>query len=143
MTDPKTIKIEATIAAPLPKVWTHWTSPEHITKWNFAVEDWHCPRATNDLRAGGKYTARMEAKNGSFGFDFEGIYDEVVPQARLRYTMADGRTVATDFVKVGDQTRVTSVFVAESQNSEERQRGGWQSILDRFKKYVEASAARA
>lgn len=140
MTNPNKITIEATIAAPTHEVWAFWTKPEHITKWNFAIEDWHCPSAKNDLRVGGKYAARMEAKNGSFGFDFEAVYDEVVDQKKLKYTMTDGRSVTTDFVKAGEHTKVTTVFDAESQNSVDMQRDGWQAILNNFKKYAEATA---
>lgn len=132
-----TIQIEATISSPLPKVWSHWTEPKHITQWNFAVPEWQCPSASNDLRVGGKYAARMEAKDGSFGFDFEAIYDEVVPQKKLTYTIADGRKVTTTFEAQGDSTKVTTVFVAEKQNPIEMQRGGWQAILNNFKKYTE------
>lgn len=85
------ITIESTIAANPKKVWESWVEPKHITKWNFATDDWQCPSATNDLRVGGKYAARMEAKDGSFGFDFEAVYDEVVEQKKITYTMGDGR----------------------------------------------------
>lgn len=131
------ITIEATVAAPAQKVWSYWTKPEHITKWNFASDDWQCPRATNDLREGGKYSARMEAKDGSFGFDFVAIYDEVVDQKKISYTMEDGRQVTTEFQNVGDKTKVTTVFDAETQNSAEMQRQGWQAILNNFKSYAE------
>lgn len=131
------IKIETTIAAPVQKVWEAWTKPEHITKWNFAIPEWCCPRATNDLKVGGKYNARMEAKDGSFGFDFEAIYDEVTLNKRIAYTMGDGRQAITDFETVGGNTKVTTVFDAEKMNPEAMQRDGWQSILNNFKKYVE------
>ena len=131
------IRIEATIAAPPSKVWTYWTEPKHITKWNFAIPEWHCPRATNDLKVGGKYSARMEAKDGSFGFDFEATYDEVINQKKLVYTMPDGRKVTTTFDDQGPHTKVVTIFDAEKQNPEEMQRGGWQSILNNFKKYTE------
>lgn len=133
------IKIEATISAPAQKVWSYWTKPEHITHWNFASDDWQCPTASNDLKVGGKYSARMEAKDGSFGFDFECIYDEVVNQKRISYTMGDGRKATTDFQSFGDQTKVTTVFDAETENSEEMQKQGWQAILNNFKKYVEGN----
>lgn len=131
------IKIEATVAAPVAKVWSYWTSPNHITKWNFAVPEWCCPSASNDLKVGGKYAARMEAKDGSFGFDFEAIYDEVAENKKLVYTMGDGRKAATTFETVGNSTKVTTVFDAEDQNPLEMQRNGWQAILDNFKKYAE------
>lgn len=131
------IKIEATIAADPQKVWKAWTKPEHITKWNFAVDDWQCPSASNDLRVGGKYSARMEAKDGSFGFDFEAIYDEVIENKKMTYTMGDGRKVTTTFEDKGGKTLVTTVFDAEKENPEDMQRGGWQAILNNFKKYAE------
>lgn len=133
------IKIEATVSATPQKVWAFWTQPEHITKWNYASDDWHCPKATNELKVGGKYGARMEAKDGSFGFDFEAVYDEVIDQKKLAYTMADGRRAITEFEKWGDnKTKVTTVFDAEKQNSEEMQKNGWQAILNNFKKYAES-----
>lgn len=131
------IKIEATVAAPVAKVWAYWTNPNHITKWNFAVPEWCCPSASNDLKVGGKYAARMEAKDGSFGFDFEAIYDEVAENKKLVYTMGDGRKAATTFETVGNSTKVTTVFDAEDQNPLEMQKNGWQAILDNFKKYTE------
>ncbi|HVK60726.1 MAG TPA: SRPBCC family protein [Bdellovibrionales bacterium] len=132
------IKIEATIAAPTSKVWEAWTKPEHITKWNFASDDWQCPWAKNDLRVGGVYAARMEAKDGSFGFEFEAIYDEVVDQKKITYTMGDGRKATTDFESLGEKTKVTTVFDAEKENPEAMQRDGWQAILNNFKKYAES-----
>jgi len=131
------VTIEVVIAANVARVWEAWTEPEHITKWNFAADDWQCPKATNDLRVGGTYSARMEAKDGSFGFDFEAIYDEVIDQKRLKYTMADGRSATTEFESLGDKTKVTTVFDAESMNPIEMQKDGWQAILNNFKKYVE------
>lgn len=133
------LKIEAAIFAPVQKVWKYWTGPEHIKKWNFASDDWCCPKASNDLRAGGKYAARMEAKDGSFGFDFEAIYDEVIDQKKIAYTMGDGRQAITNFEADGNKTKVTTVFDAEKMNSEEMQKNGWQAILNNFKKYVEAN----
>lgn len=131
------IHIEAIVKSPLDKVWTYWTQPEHITKWNFASPDWQCPSASNDLRVRGKYVARMEAKDGSFGFDFEAIYDEVISQKKLTYTLWDGRKVTTSFDLLADKTKVTTVFEAEAQNPAEMQKQGWQSILNNFKNYVE------
>jgi uncharacterized protein YndB with AHSA1/START domain len=133
------ITVEATVSANTKKVWDCYTKPEHITKWNFASDDWHCPSAENDLRAGGKLKSRMEAKNGSFGFDFEAIYDEVITQKKITYTMLDGRRATTDFENSGNKTKITIVFDAEIQNSVELQRNGWQAILDNFKKYVESN----
>lgn len=132
-----TIKISALVNAPIQKVWDCWTNPEHITKWNFAIDTWQCPTASNDLRVGGKYTARMEAKDGSFGFDFEAIYDVVSNQQELTYTMSDGRKATTFFESKGNATSVTTTFDAENENPIEMQQQGWQSILDNFKKYTE------
>ncbi|TDH24567.1 activator of HSP90 ATPase [Segetibacter sp. 3557_3] len=133
------VTITANIQSTINKVWEYYTKPEHITQWNFATDEWHCPSASNDMRVGGKYAARMEAKDGSFGFDFEATYDEVIDQKRLSYTLGDGRAVVTDFEDEGESTRVTTSFDAENQNDVEMQRAGWQAILDNFKKYVERS----
>ncbi len=133
----KKITIQADISADTKKVWYYYMLPEHITKWNFASPDWHCPNAENDIRVGGKYSARMEAKDGSWGFDFEAIYDAVVEYKNFIYTMPDGRMVTVDFENNGDKTRVVVTFDAETENSEDLQRNGWQAILDNFKKYVE------
>jgi uncharacterized protein YndB with AHSA1/START domain len=133
------IDIEATIAADLSKVWDYWTKPEHITKWNFADDSWHCPSAENEMKAGGKYIARMEAKDGSFGFDFEATYDEIINHKKISYTIADGRGVTTDFESHGDSTTVKTSFVAEGTNPIEMQKNGWQAILNNFKKYTESN----
>lgn len=133
------ITVEATVNAPAEKVWEFWTKPEHITQWNSASPDWHTPRSENDVRVGGKFSARMEAKDGSFGFDFGGTYDEVVPNQRLAYTIGDGRKVEVDFKGNGDNTLVTETFEAEGTNPVEMQRGGWQAILDNFKRYTESN----
>ena len=135
------ITIESTVSASPAKVWESWTEPKHITKWNFAADTWQCPRASNDLRVGGKYSARMEAKDGSFGFDFDAVYDEVVAQKKMTYTLGDGRKVSTQFEDLGGKTKITTVFDAETQNPEEMQRQGWQSILSNFKKYVESNSS--
>jgi uncharacterized protein YndB with AHSA1/START domain len=135
----KTITVESTVKAPVEKVWNFWTLPEHITKWNNASEDWHTPHAENDLRVGGKFASRMEAKDGSFGFDFGGVYDEVKPLELIEYTIGDGRKVKVTFLSKGNETKITETFEAEGQNPIEMQRGGWQSILDNFKKYVETN----
>lgn len=137
MNDTK-ITIDADISADTKKVWDYYTKPEHITKWNFASDDWHCPSAENDLRPGGKFKSRMEAKDGSFGFDFEGVYDEVVDNKKIAYTMPDSRKVITNFENLGNKTKVTTIFDAEKENSFEMQRTGWQSILNNFKQYVES-----
>jgi uncharacterized protein YndB with AHSA1/START domain len=133
----KAITVETVVNAPVEKTWKFWTSPEHITKWNQASDDWHTTAAKNDLRTGGKFTARMEAKDGSAGFDFEGVYDEVKNHSRIAYTMEDGRKVSVTFSADGNRTRVTETFDPEGTNPIELQRGGWQAILDNFRKYTE------
>lgn len=132
------ISVTATIHAPVEQVWNFWTNPEHITKWNFASDDWHCPKAENDLRVGGKYSARMEAKDGSYGFDFNVIYDVVTALKEITYTMEDGRKATTVFEPHGADTHVTTIFDAEGQNPVEMQQQGWQMILNNFKKYAES-----
>jgi uncharacterized protein YndB with AHSA1/START domain len=129
--------IEAIINAPISKVWENWTEPKHITQWNNASQDWHTPHAENDLRIGGKFLSRMEAKDGSFGFDFEGIYSEVIPFKKITYRLEDGRQVETVFAENGETSKVTTTFDAENENPIEMQKGGWQAILNNFKKYVE------
>jgi uncharacterized protein YndB with AHSA1/START domain len=131
------ITVENMIDAPVEKVWETWTKPEHITKWNSASADWHTPSAENDLRVGGKFSARMEARDGSVGFDFAGVYDAVRPNEYIEYTMGDGRKVKVNFTAQGNQTNVVESFDAENTHSIEMQRGGWQAILDNFKKYTE------
>ena len=133
------ITIQSTVNSQPKKVWHLWTAPEHILKWNTASDDWHTTRAENDLRVGGSFLSRMEAKDGSFGFDFEGVYDEVVPLKRIVYTMGDGRKVEVDFKERGKDTVIVSTFDAETQNSIQQQRDGWQAILDNFKKYAEST----
>jgi uncharacterized protein YndB with AHSA1/START domain len=134
------ITIANTINAPVEKVWKFWTSPEHIVKWNAASDDWHTPRAENDLRKGGKFLSRMEAKDGSFGFDFGGVYDDVRTNELIAYTIGDGRKVSVSFSPSGNETKIVTTFEAESVNPIEMQRGGWQAILDNFKKYVESNS---
>lgn len=135
-----TVTVEAIVNAPVEKVWDFWTSPEHIIKWNSASDDWHTPKAENDLRPGGKFSSRMEAKDGSFGFDFGGVYDEVKTNELIAYTMGDGRKVEIIFTSNGNTTKVTESFEAESENPIEMQKGGWQAIMDSFKKYTETTA---
>ncbi|MFC4220617.1 SRPBCC family protein [Flagellimonas marina] len=131
------IKISSTIGSGIEKVWECWVLPEHITQWNFASDDWCCPKAENDLRVGGRYLARMEAKDDSFGFDFEAIYDEVEPMKKISYVMTDGRRAITNFESLGNEVKLTTEFDPENQNPIDMQRDGWQAILDNFKKYVE------
>ncbi len=133
------ITIEATIKADINKVWEMWNQPEHITKWNNASDDWHSPSSENDLRTGGTFKTRMEAKDGSMGFDFGGTYDEVVTNESIRYTMSDGRKVSVKFTTEGDFAKVTETFDAESENPVDFQRAGWQAILDNFMKYAESN----
>jgi len=134
-----TITIQALVDAPIEKVWHHWTSPGSIKAWNQATEDWHTTRAENDLRQGGRFLSRMEAKDGSFGFDFEGIYDEVKIHETITYTLGDNRQVKIVFTQLGQQTRVDETFDAETTNPVEMQKNGWQAILNNFKKFVEAN----
>ena len=132
------IKIDITILAPVEKVWDYFNTPKHIMNWNFAHESWKCPSSENDLRVGGKFSNRMEAKDGSFGFDFEGIYDEIIEQKLIRYHLEDGRKVEVIFETIdGNTTKVTQIFDPEKQNSVEMQRDGWYAILNNFHKYVE------
>ncbi|MDB4978131.1 MAG: polyketide cyclase [Candidatus Peribacteria bacterium] len=137
MSDPTLITVEVVVHAPVAKVWQHWTEPEHIMKWNNASDDWHTPSATNDLREGGTFNCRMEAKDGSMGFDFGGTYTKVVPHKQIEYTIGDGRKVAVSFEEKGEETHVVENFEAETMNSVEMQRGGWQAILNNFKAEVE------
>ena len=133
------ITVQATINAPLDKVWEYWTTPEHITKWNFASDDWHSPKAENDLRVGGKFSYQMAAKDGSFSFDFWGIYDEVSSKEHLAITLGDNRKMSVNFIALGTETMVIESFEAESVNPIEMQEAGWQAILNNFKKYVEGN----
>lgn len=131
------VTVQAVIGAPVDKVWRYWTEPNHITKWNQASEDWHSPRAENDLRVGGTFTTRMEAKDGSMGFDFGGTYDEVKLHEAISYTMGDGRKVDITFVDQGDTTTVIETFDPENTHPVEFQQAGWQAIMNNFKHYAE------
>ena len=131
------ITVSAIVNAPVEKVWIFWTEPQHITKWNQASDDWHTPHSENDLSVGGKFKATMAAKDGSFSFDFWGIYNKVIPQQLIEITLGDERKMRVSFSYANGETEVVETFEAESQNSIELQRGGWQAILDNFKKYVE------
>ncbi len=132
------ITIKTTVEAPVTKVWKYWTKPEHIVKWNNASDDWHTTRAENDFRVGGKFLSRMEAKDGSAGFDFGGVYDEVKENEYIAYAMDDGRKVQVAFSGNGNETEIEESFEAENENSLEMQKTGWQNILNNFKNYVEA-----
>jgi uncharacterized protein YndB with AHSA1/START domain len=131
------ITVKTIVNAPVDKVWQCWTEPEHIKKWNNASEDWHTPKASNDLKAGGRFNIRMEAKNGSFGFDFGGQYEEVKVNELIVYTIGDGRKVRVEFLPEGRQVKIIETFEAEATHSIDQQTSGWQAILDNFKKYTE------
>ncbi len=133
------ITIQTSLLASRKKAWEHYTEPKHITQWNFASEDWCCPSASNDLVVGGKFSWRMEAKDGSFGFDFEGQFIEIVPLEKLKYALADQREVEILFSDLPEGTLVQIVFDAENENSLELQQAGWQSILDNYKSHTEKS----
>lgn len=135
-----TITVEATVIAPVEKVWNNWTDPNHICNWNNASEDWHTPFAQNDLRPGGRFLSRMEAKDGSQGFDFWGVYDEVIFHQVIAYTLGDGRKVKVTFLSQGSATRIVETFDAETTFSVEQQQAGWQAILENFKKHAEREA---
>lgn len=132
------ITVETVVNAPLTTVWDAWNSPADIQQWNSAHESWHTTHSTVDLREGGTFTARMEARDGSEGFDFGGTYTRVVPQKSIEYRMSDGREVQVDFEERAGGVVVTETFDAETQNPPEMQREGWQSILDNFRRHVEA-----
>ena len=136
------ITVSAIINKPVADVWNIWTDPKHITQWCAASDDWHCPKASNDPRTGGKFSSTMAARDGSVSFDFEGVYDDVQLHKRIAYTMADGRTCEILFTAENGGTRVVESFDAETQNTVELQRGGWQAILDRFKAHAEAQPKR-
>lgn len=135
--NPVTITVETIVHSPVECVWEYWTEPVHITRWNQASDDWHTPYAENDLRVGGKFVSRMEAKDGSFGFDFGGVYDEVSLNESISYQIADGRKVKIVFISQDTDTQIIQSFEAEESNPIEMQQAGWQAILDKFKKYAE------
>lgn len=131
------ITIETIVNAPIAKVWSAYTTPADIVKWNTASADWHTTKATVDLREGGAFSSRMEAKDGSVGFDFEGTYTKIVPNKLIEYSMSDKRGAVVEFVPSGTRVAVRVTFDAETSNSVDMQRGGWQAILDNFAKHVE------
>jgi uncharacterized protein YndB with AHSA1/START domain len=137
--NPVMLNVETTVAAPVEKVWEYWSKPEHITRWNNASDDWHTPHAENDMRVGGKFVSRMESKDGSMGFDFNGVYDEVKTNELIAYTIEGGRKVNISFSSNDNGTKITESFEAETENSLQLQQDGWQSILDNFKKYTESN----
>lgn len=137
------IIVETVVEAPIEKVWEYWNSPEHITQWAFASDDWECPSAENDLKVGGKFKSRMQSKeNHEEGFDFTGTYTAVEEYTLIEYDMTPERDekprhVKVEFVELDDGVKITQTFDPESENPEEMQRAGWQAILDNFKKHVE------
>ncbi|GAB3328376.1 SRPBCC family protein [Marivirga atlantica] len=135
MKDP--IEVSTTVKAPLNKVWEYWTSPQHITKWNFASDDWHCPNAENDLQIGAKFSYRMESTDGEMGFNFSGKYTEISPNNSITYLIDDGRKVSITFNEEGDSTKIVEQFEAENENARDMQQQGWQAILNNFKRYAE------
>ena len=135
------ITVETKVKAPISEVWRAYTTAEDIVKWNAASDDWHTTKATVDLREGGAFSSRMEAKDGSFGFDFAGTYTKIVPQELIEYAFGD-RVAAVEFAQSTDAVSVRVTFDPETENSVEMQRGGWQAILDNFRKHVEAGSPR-
>ena len=133
------ITVETTVNATINRVWKLWTSPEHIIHWNNASDDWHTPRAENDFWVGGSFLSRMEAKDGSFGFDFAGAYNEIKMHELIIYTIFDGRKVHISFTSTANSTTIIESFEAENENSVELQKSGWQSILNNFKRYAESN----
>ncbi len=134
------IRIETTVKAPIERVWSAWNDPRAIEQWNAASPDWHTPRARVDLREGGSFCARMQARDGSAGFDFEGSYTRIEPQRLIEYALSDGRRVRVEFIAAGEAVTVRQHFDAEDQHGAEQQRQGWQAILDSFARYVEGRA---
>lgn len=133
----KKITVSVIVDASISQSWKAFTAPESIVQWNFASADWCCPRATNDLRIDGSFNYRMESTDGKVGFDFEGKYTRVIPESRIEYVLGDDREVSIEFRAIGNQTEVVETFDAETENSLELQRSGWQAILNNFKKYAE------
>lgn len=131
------ITIETTVNRPIERIWETWNEPRHIIHWGFASDDWHVPAAQNDLRVNGTFNYRMEAKDGSEGFDFSGVYTEIVPNKRIAYVLGDGRKVSIEFTEAGNATKINQSFEAENEYPPEYQKEGWQSILNNFKNYTE------
>ena len=131
------ITVKCTVEAPIEQVWNLWTTPEHIMKRNNASDDWHTSYAENDLRVGGRFKSTMASKDGTMSFDFEGEYTKVENYSMIEYKLADNRKIDIYFVGLEDGVQIIESFDPETQNPEEMQRGGWQAILDNFKRYVE------
>lgn len=136
------ITVSTIINAPIERAWELWTKPEHITQWNFASDEWCCPTAENDLRPAGVLNWRMEARDGSMGFDFTGTYDEIKPMEFISYRITDGRSVTVQFQSEGVKTRVQEYFEADNTHPEDQQKAGWQAILDNFKNYAESASEK-
>lgn len=132
------ITIEINVNAPIEIVWDTWTNPIHVVKWNHASDDWHSPNATNDLRVGGKFIYRMEAKDGSFGFDFSGTYIEIEKNSLILTKLDDNRLVRTEFIQDNDFVNIVENFEVEDENTLELQRQGWFAILTNYKNYTES-----
>ncbi|OAB80449.1 SRPBCC family protein [Cochleicola gelatinilyticus] len=137
MNKEKTITVTTKVQSDLKQVWEVWTGPEHIKQWNSPSPDWHTPKAKNDLREKGRFSYRMEAKDGSMGFDFSGTYTKIVPYKHIAYTLDDDRKVSIDFKEMGDTVAITETFEPENENPIDMQRSGWQAILNAFKQYAE------
>ncbi len=137
----KIITVAAKVKAPVEKVWELWTTPEHIKNWNKANEDWKTTKAENDMRPGRKFMSRMEANDGSMGFDFGGTYDELNAKKLISYTLDDGRKVEINFSSEGNSTKIMESFEAENTNPLEMQQAGWQAILNQFTKYAESKSS--
>lgn len=135
----QSITVETLVNAPVEKAWKFFSEPEHITQWAFASDDWHAPYADNDLRKDGKFKTTMAAKDGSFSFDFEGVYTNVVPNKVVEYAMSDGRKVKVDFEADGNSTRIRETFDPETENPIDMQRAGWQAILENYRRHVESN----
>lgn len=131
------ISIEIEVDATPASTWQAWVTPTDITQWNFASDEWNCPTADIDLKIGGSFSYRMEAKDGSMGFDFEGEFTQVEPLKSIHYKLEDDRTVSIEFVEIANGTKLIETFEAEDENSAEQQKQGWLCILANFKNYVE------
>lgn len=129
------ITVESVVDAPIDVAWNRYTAPEHVMRWNLASDDWHCPSASSDLRTGGKFTSRMEAKDGSFGFDFEGTYTMVVENQRIEYGFGD-RAAVVEFLPQGGKVLVRVSFDPENEYPLDQQKSGWQSILDNYARHA-------
>lgn len=131
------ITIETDVKAPIERVWADWNDPRAIEQWNAASDDWHTPRAHVDLREGGRFVARMEARDGSVGFDFQGVYTRIEPHRLIEYSMGDQRKVRVEFIPTNQGVKVRETFDAEDSHTIDQQREGWQAILNNFARHVE------